>query len=347
MKRLLPALLLPIALLSGCVGPDSTTLTVQFTDATGLFRGNDVGVRGVGVGEVVSITPAGGHVEVEIRVDGDVPLPADVSALIVARSVATDRYVELTPAYSGGPKIGDGDTVPLDRTRTPVEFEEILGSVEQVSSAMSGQGGEAGPLNRILSATAATLDGQGGLIAQSMGDLATLLSAVEGSMGDVEQNLAGLDELTAALADNDALVRRFTTEVTDATTMLAGQRDAIGATFDALAAMVREVAEFSRDHREQVSGQIDDFVVLAQGLMDQQDDLARLLENGPLLNQNLGGAIDERGRLTFLVRVLDLIPGEAALGILCGQLGPICDTLDLQSLPLFDLLQIIQGVRTP
>src|SRR5690606_29129925 len=136
--------LLPLTASCGVLDEPRTRITIQFSDATGLFRGNDVGIRGVKVGHVESITPAGTPVDVEVVIGADVELPRDVGAVIVSRSVATDRYVELTPAYTAGPTLADGAVIGVDRTRTPVEFEELLGSLEDLASSLGGPDGQKG-----------------------------------------------------------------------------------------------------------------------------------------------------------------------------------------------------------
>ena len=83
-------------------------VTAYFEDSAGLFVGNDVGILGVTVGKITSIEPDGDQVKVTMEVDDDYDVPADAGAVVVARSVATDRYVELTPVYRKGPKMEDG-----------------------------------------------------------------------------------------------------------------------------------------------------------------------------------------------------------------------------------------------
>ena len=342
-RLLAVAVLLP--LLAGCMVLDGgqTRLTVQFTDATGLFRGNDVGIRGVPIGEVESVTPAGNHVDVEIVVDGDVKLPQDVGAVIVSRSVATDRYVELTPAYTSGPVLQSGAVIAMDRTRTPVEFEELLSSLEDVSVAFSSTDGSDGPLHDLLAATAANVEGQGATIASGMTDLATVLTSLAGATPALEQNLVNLDTLTQTLASNDALVRDFVGQVTAATTMLDGQTAQIEATFDAITAMLQGLTEFSATHRDQITGQIDDFVLLADELKAHETEITRLLTTGPLTTQNLPNAVDDRGRMHFLTRPIDLVPGKVTVQELCHTVEALCEELNLDELSLFELLARLQG----
>ncbi|HEY0699571.1 MAG TPA: MlaD family protein, partial [Micromonospora sp.] len=75
-------------------------LTADFTRVVGIYPGSDVRVLGVRVGEVVRVVPRGGTVRVEMSYAADYDIPADARAVIVPPSVVSDRYVQLTPAYS-------------------------------------------------------------------------------------------------------------------------------------------------------------------------------------------------------------------------------------------------------
>ena len=337
-----------LGLLSGCTGSSGTTVTARFSDAAGLFTGNDVGVLGVRVGEVTKITPRGDRVDVTLSIDSGVKIPADAGAVVVARSVATDRYVELTPVYDSGPVLSDGAVLDQSRTRSPVEFDQLLASLRRISEDLSGKDGKAQPVNDLLTVGAETLDGNGATIAKGLRDLATTLDALNGMSDDAVGNLENLDTLTAALADNDELVRQFTKQVADATEMLDDEHESMEETFDALAAMVRAVTKFSRDHRAEVRAQVEDMQSIVASMVEKRHGLERLLETIPLMMQNVNRAIDEQDRINFRTRPGDLAPGSAALQVLCSNFPPgTCDGLDTATATLFDLLKRIAGVETP
>lgn len=337
-----------LGLLSACAGSSGTIVTARFSDAAGLFTGNDVGVLGVRVGEVTKITPRGDRVDVTLSIDSDVKIPADAGAVVVARSVATDRYVELTPVYEGGPVLQDGAVLDQSRTRSPVEFDQLLESLRNISDDLSGGQGKDQPVNDLLAVGAETLDGNGALIAKGLRDLAGTLEAVNGMSDDAVGNLENLDTLTAALADNDKLVRQFTRQVADATELLDDEHDSVEETFDALAAMVRAVTKFSRDHRAEVRSQVEDMQAVVGAMVDHRKGLERLLQTLPLMMQNVNRAIDENDRINFRTRPGDLLPGSGAFKVLCANFPPgTCDGLEAGAATLFDLLKRIAGVETP
>ncbi len=350
-SRLLAAVLATVAVLvslTACGGGGATTVTARFGDSAGLFEGNDVGVLGVRVGEVTSITPRGDHVDVELSIDPDVKVPADAGAVVVSRSVATDRYVELTPVYDSGPVLRSGAVLEASRTRSPVEFDELQATLQRITKDLTGPDGKATPVNDVLDVSAKTLDGNGEAIASGLKDLADTLDSVNAASGDAVGTIENLDSLTAALAENDRLVRRFTSQVADATDMLDDEHESIEQTFDALAAMVRAVTKFSREHRGQITAQVEDFTAVTKNLVDHRKELIRLVEHLPLMAQNVGRAIDDKGRLSFRTRPGDLLPGEAAFKVLCSNLPEgSCDGFKAGATTLFQLLAKFAGVHTP
>ncbi|MGH3433979.1 MAG: MlaD family protein, partial [Thermocrispum sp.] len=93
-----------------------TRVVAYFDRAVGLYPDSSVRVLGVRVGTIDVVRPDGEAVRVEMLVDDGVPIPADVGAVVVAPSLVSDRYVQLTPAYASGPQARDGHTIPRDRT---------------------------------------------------------------------------------------------------------------------------------------------------------------------------------------------------------------------------------------
>lgn len=340
------ALVLVVSGLSSCGSGGGMTVTAQFRDSAGLFVGNDVGVLGVKVGTVTKIDPEGSLVSVTLRLDSGVKIPASAGAVIVSRSVATDRYVEMTPVYAQGPTMADGATIALAKTRNPVEFDDVLSTVDDLTSTIAGPDKTSSAFSDVISVLAQTLDGNGTRIAKTTKNLDSALGAINGGSDDVAAVLGNLDSLTKTLADNDKTVRDFSDNVSQAVTMFNSEHVLLRQTFDALALMLKQVAAFSKDHRAQIGGQLDDVTALTRSLLDHQSQLSENLETMPLLLQNIQKAVDEDGRLTFRVRPGDLIPGADSAGELCDEIpAGLCDQLDLQHSSFFDILNLLTGVK--
>ncbi len=96
-----------------------------FTSAVGLYPGDEVRIVGVPVGKIDSIEPRAGDVKITMSIDDGVKLPADAKALIISPNLVSSRFIQLAPAYTGGPAMADGAGIGLDRTAVPVEWDEV------------------------------------------------------------------------------------------------------------------------------------------------------------------------------------------------------------------------------
>ncbi len=199
-------------------------VTAYFTDTAGLFVGNDVGILGVSVGKITDIEPEGAQVKVTLEVESEYDVPADVGAAVVARSVATDRYVELTPVYSSGPTLAAGDDIPVDRTRTPVDFDQVLEALNTFATGIAGSGKAKQAIRRIIDSGDRALDGRGQLVNDTVSDLAGAVGDVTGQREDVTATIRSLDVLVGTLATNEQTARTFIEQVTQAADLLDDEK---------------------------------------------------------------------------------------------------------------------------
>ncbi|WP_228549620.1 MlaD family protein [Dietzia sp. SYD-A1] len=69
----------------------SKTISAYFESTRGVYVDDTVRVLGVRVGTITDITTEGGLSKVTMKVDEDVPVPADANALLVAQSLVAER----------------------------------------------------------------------------------------------------------------------------------------------------------------------------------------------------------------------------------------------------------------
>jgi len=340
------ALALVFVGLGGCsaVTAGPTRLTVELADSAGLFEGNDVGVLGVRVGKITDIKPTGDKVVVSIEVDPDVEIPAGAGAVVVSRSMATDRYVELTPAYSGGPTMKPNSVIPVDRTRTPVEWDQVLGAVNAISNGLNGKGKDAEPLRRMLDASAEALNGNGQTINQTVHDLVTGVGTISSHQGDLKGAITNLDVLMGSIVRNKQVVRSFIKNV-DASTVLVDQEKLnLQAALGSLDRTVALLAIFVRNHRKDLSGAVGNLQDLARRIMKHQASLAETLEVTPVAMQNLGKALNDQNRIDVKLPLRFLFPNQMIMDAICELLpGGACDILGPGS-TLQDIFDVLSGL---
>jgi len=137
-----------------------------------------------------------------LRVDDDVPIPADATAAIVPSSLIGERTIVLGPAWRPGDRrLADGDVIPVERTLIPVEPDDALQSVTELLESLDPQS-----VQRLLSEGAGALDGNGATLNSALGELARLLPW----LADQDDELLALAAEVGVLAD---VIRARDTEV--------------------------------------------------------------------------------------------------------------------------------------
>lgn len=331
-RTVLLALVVLLAGTTGCVPTSNplastATITVYLPDTAGLFEGNDVGVLGVPVGTVTDIEPEGTRVRVTLEVQAERRIPADAGAVVVARSVATDRYVELTPVYRSGPALEDGAVIPVERTRTPVDFDEVLGALEGFATGISGsrQGTEA--VRRLVEDGEAALRGNGEQLRGTVGALADAVEGVSGQREQIFATLTALDLLVTDVADNAELTAEFLDQVATASEILAAERGRFRRALITLEQAVTTVSQFARENRAAVIDTIGGTSRAFRTMLRKQRQLSEILEVFPLVLQNLQRAAPG-DRLSTRISPEILLPLGRELLDACDQVvAPICELL--------------------
>jgi virulence factor Mce-like protein len=337
----------------------TTTVTAYFDKAVGIYEGSDVRVLGVEVGSVTSVEPQGEIVKVDMRVDRGVDIPADARAVQITPSVVADRYVQLTPAYSGGETMSNGAVIDRERTATPVEVDELYASIDELARALGPQGANAdGALTEFVEVGAENLEGNGAALGQSIDELSAAARTLNESRGDLFGTIENLQIFVSALAANDQQVRQFNTQLADLSGFLAGERQNLGEALEQLSMSLGDVTTFVRDNQDAVKDNVDALVPVTENLANNRQSLVNSLTLLPLAVSNLVNSYDaESGSLSsrlvlpeledpaaVLCKLIDvgkLMPGDPEFEALGRQMQPVIDRCG-------DIMgQITEDVRSP
>jgi phospholipid/cholesterol/gamma-HCH transport system substrate-binding protein len=326
-------------------------VTGEFTRAVGLFPGSEVRILGVKVGKVTEVTPVGDKVRVRFQYDARYKVPAGAKAAVVAPSLVSDRYVQLLPAYTGGPVMRTGARIPLERTAVPVELDRISKSLDDLLVALGPTGANKdGALQDLLHTGAKNLDGQGQAIHDTNHDLSLALQTLSGGRNDLFGTVKNLQTFTSMLATNDQQVRRLNTDLANVSDQLEGERGDMAAALKNLAVALDEVSSFVHDNRAGLGKNIGQLASVTGTVAKDRDALAETLSNAPVALSNLqnaynpaSGTLDTRAAIGENLQQLDL---QTLVCGLVDQKNPaakaICDQVKKLG-PVDDLLGKLQG----
>lgn len=306
---------------------EKKTVTAHFPRTVSLYEGSDVRVLGVPVGTVEKVTPSGTDVVVEMSYDDDVQVPADATAVIVAPSIVGDRYVQLAPAYTGGPALESGAVLEVDRTATPLELDDIYGSLDRLVVALGPNGANKdGALTDLLERTAENFGGEGAQFRQTLTDLGTLSETLDNNKEELFGSAAQLENFVQTLADNDTTVREFNQSLASVSTMLSGEREELAQALDNLSSALGEVTTFVRTNKETFGANIKGLNRVAKVLVKRRAELSETLVNAPIALNNLyhtynpdSGTLDTNANLGMLT---DQLQSDPAL-LLCTVLNQV------------------------
>jgi virulence factor Mce-like protein len=324
-RRLSPLLLVVALVAGGCSafggddgGPEATHLTVWFERAVSLYPESRVKVMGLDAGRILEVEPEGDRVRVELEVDGDVPIPADVNAAIVPQSLIGERNVVLQPAWQpGDERIEDGTTIPVERTSIPAEPDEALQAFTDLARDLDPD-----EVARLVSESAEALGGRGDLMNRALeqaGDLSQLMAREDDSLVEVA---ADLDELASTLGTRDQQLGRVLDGFARATGVLADERQEIESLVHGLGDLAESGNELIAAHEDHLPEDLAQLSRAGRAARANVDALAILVESLAANSRGVIGAHNEE--LGVLVQRINLTPLTAEV------LRPLFDALGIE-----------------
>ena len=279
---------------------------------------------------------------VKLHYDAKYDVPADAKAAVISPSIVGDRFVQLTPAYSGGAKMADNARLGIDKTATPLELDEIFSSLNDLNIALGPDGankadaGGVGPLTRLLDSTARNFGGQGVEFNKTLKNFGAFTKTLADNKDELFGTLAQVEKFTSTLAKNDQTVRQFNDSLAGGADLLADERQDLAAVLKNLSIAMVQVRGFVKENRSSLTRNISGLNRISKTLVKQRDALDKTLTYAPAALNNLylagnvkEGTLDTRDNVGELLGQLQDDPA-ATLCTLIGQANPpggVCSQL--------------------
>ncbi|MGI8678054.1 MAG: MCE family protein [Jatrophihabitans sp.] len=319
-------------------GSSSKTVKARFAAAVGVYPGTPVKMLGVKVGDVTSVKPQAGYVEIGMEYDSQYSVPANATATEVANSLVSDRYIDLTPYSGSGPKMANGAAIPPARTSAPAELDDIYKALNTLSVALGPKGANKnGALSTLLKVGAANLKGNGAALGNSIEKLSQAASTLSNGRKDLFGTVSNLSRFTKALSDSDGQVRLFNSQLAQVAGDLANERTDLGGALQQLGLALDKVNQFVKKNASKFHTDISGLREITNVLVKQKSSINEALAIAPAALANVVhsyqpdlGVIASRGNLSSLtdpgqlcaiITVLtDKVGSTLGLGTLLGSL---------------------------
>lgn len=310
------------------------TISALFTSATGIYPGDEVRVSGVKVGTIDAIEPEGTQTRITLKVDRDVPVPADAKAVIVAQNLVAARYVQLAPAYrDSGPTMADDAEIPLDHTAIPVEWDEVKEQLLRLATELGPQSGvDDTSVSRFIDTAANAMEGNGEKLRETISQLSGVARVLANGSGNIVDIIKNLQTFITALRDSNQQVVSFQNRLATLTSVVDGSRSDLDAALKNLSVAVVEVQRFVAGSRNQTSEQVERLANVTQNLVDHKMDLQNILHVAPnafangynIYNPDAGTAVGQFVLNNF----------SNPVEFICGAVGAIENTTAPQTAKL-------------
>ncbi|OSC32278.1 mammalian cell entry protein [Mycobacterium vulneris] len=194
-----------------------TTYTAEFTNVSGLRKGDLVRIAGVEVGKVqdIAINPDA-TVRVDFSTDKSVVLTQGSQAAIRYDNLFGGRYLALEEGAGSATILRPGQTIPLARTKPALDLDALVGGFKplfralnpeqvnelsaQLLQAFQGQGPTIGSFLDQAAAVTNTLADRDVLIGQVIDNLTVVLGSLGGQSDKLDKAVTSLSQLIAGLA---------------------------------------------------------------------------------------------------------------------------------------------------
>ncbi len=323
--RIALAVALVLILLAGTVVlqslPNSgkTHVLAYFDNSTGIFVGDEVVVLGVKVGQIDEIEPQPQGAKIRFSVDEKYKIPADVKAVILSPKLITSRAIQLTPAFTGGPTLEDGAVIPLNRTAVPVEFDDFRQQLEKLTESLQPTSpGGVSPMGALINTAAENLRGQGVRIRDTIIKLSQAVSALSDHSDDIFGTVKNLSTLVSALHDSADLMRQLNNNLASVTALMSNDPDEVADAVTSLNTAVSEVTSFVAENREALGTTSDKLALISQALVDSIDDVKQTLHVLPNVVANFVNIYEPaHGSITGILAVNNF---ANPISFLCGAI---------------------------
>ncbi|PRW62014.1 MCE family protein [Actinopolyspora mortivallis] len=253
------------------------TYSALFTDVTGLKSGDDVRISGVRVGQVEDIELVRhGTAKVDFSVS-ERRLPRSVRAEIQWRNLIGERYLALEQGTGEVDEyLQRGATIPVERTRPPLDLNALLGGFQPLFRALSPE-----EVNKLSFEIIQVLQGQSGTVRSLLAHTASLtetIAAKDEVIGQVVDNLNSVlgtvDQRRQQLSESVATLQELVSG-------LAADRDAVGSAVAAMDELTNTTADLAGQAREPLRQDIAGLREVSRNLNENKEEVRDFLRTTP------------------------------------------------------------------
>ena len=259
-------------LLSGGFFASTYTVTASFADAAGVKGGDEVLVAGLEAGTISGVEIVDGAVEVTMDVNSDVEMPADARAEIIVETLMGKKSVQLHGGSDDSGMLGEGDSIPLERTDTPVELLDL-----QDTSVPLLEKSDAESFESFMVSISKITSGKEQQVTQLLQGFADTTKAIDTKSAELARLIESFKILSTAFADKDETIVSLIDNFDIVLANLSERRAELETLLQATDSASHEIANLVSRNRSDLDPMLQRLHVALDTINQHQLDLAGIL----------------------------------------------------------------------
>jgi phospholipid/cholesterol/gamma-HCH transport system substrate-binding protein len=285
-------------------GPGSFVIKAQLPDVGYIEPNSRVRLGDANVGTITKIEREGWHALVTMRLNGDVNLPANVTAKIGQTSLLGSLHVELSAPTDVPPqgKLHDGSLIPLANAGAYPNTDQTLAAMSLLLN-----GGGIGQIQDITAAFSTAFAGREQDLRNLIEQFDTFVGRLNDQTGDIIAATDSFNKLVGQIADQKPVLDKAIQTIPDALAVLAGDRENLAQAFDSFGKFSALATDSVSKTKENLVKELNDVGPVLESLANAGPDLTRslgLLATYPFPKDTLNKWI--RGDYANITAVIDL-----------------------------------------
>ncbi|OBG93027.1 mammalian cell entry protein [Mycobacterium sp. E3251] len=277
---------------------------VEVANVGTLEPNSPVMMNDVAVGSIAKMTVDNGHADVEISVEPNVVVPANVIARVGQTSLLGSMHLSLDPPLGQSPRgrLVSGATISLSRSSVYPSTERTLSTL----SALVNSGG-LGQIGEIIHNFNLGLDGRESQARDLLTRLDKFVGVFDRQRSAVVEAISAVDRLSGTLADQRGVITEALNEIPPALDVLIAERPRLIDALDKMRIFSDTTSRLVKDSQADLVADLQNLAPTVRALADVGPEIDTALAFLPVMpfGQNL---IDRgvRGDYMNLFAVMDL-----------------------------------------
>ena len=262
----------------------SKQFKAEFSDATGVVKGDDVRIAGVKVGvvkdvEIVDRTRA----MVTFNVDENTSITAATNAAIRYRNLVGQRYIALRQEVGETTRLTQGATIPVSKTSPALDLTVLFNGFKPLFQALSPS-----DLNKLSYEVVQVFQGEGGTLESLLQHTASVTSTLADRDEVISALIDNLNEVLDHLGDRDEQLSQLIVSFRQLVGGLKDDRRAILGSLDSISQLSVETAGLVSGIRPPLVEDIKQLRAFAGNLDKNKGELDRALQVLPIKLEKVG-----------------------------------------------------------